>query len=935
MNTAQPDFDRLFEDLTGNKPFPWQRMLYGELVQKQFRTKCDVPTGLGKTSVVALWILALAHHARNGSVDRFPRRLVYVVNRRTVVDQATREVEHLRDALAGKPELKQLADALRTLSIQPEGQPLVVSTLRGQFADNAEWRNDPARPAVIVGTVDMVGSRLLFSGYGCGFKSKPLHAGFLGQDVLFIHDEAHLEPPFQKLIMGIRAEQERCREFGVFHVMELTATSRENQTGETPIFTEEDLRDPRVIKRCKASKSLRFQSVEDKKKLPDKAAELALKHEKSSQAILVFLRELADVEKVRRKLESAKQEVQVLTGTLRGLERDKLAKEDQIFARFMPKPEVKPKSGTVYLVCTSAGEVGVDISADHMVCDLTPFDSMAQRLGRVNRFGHGAACIDVVHVVSKKEKKVSEAGNPESDNDATDQGARHAEESTNEKIAEDDGSKEKNEERSPLQLAIERTQLLLAKLPRPADDSFDASPAALRGLPEAERLAAFTPPPMICPATDILFDAWALTSVREKLPGRPPVADWLHGVAEWEPPETSVAWREEVEVIKDDLLVKYKPDDLLEDYPLKPHELLRDRSIRVLKELEKIAAREPDPPCWLLSADGEVRVLRLDKLIQEAKQKKAEVYLKDCILILPPKAGGLKNGLLDGDEPFDEDHSGLYEVSEHWFDDDGQLRRGRIWDNAEPPAAGMRLVRTIDTCAGKEDEMAEDDERYSRRYWHWYVRPRSADDDGSRTARVPQNLREHLHIVEDMAGQIVSKLGFEDSKDPESQVAAKAIILAARWHDLGKNRAIWQRSIGNHNYPHQVLAKSGGRMKPIDITSYRHEFGSLLEMKQLAEFQQLDQETQDLVLHLVAAHHGRARPHFPADEAFDPDRSEEDASELIQEVPRRFSRLQRKYGRWGLAYLESLVRAADALGSQALASNGVVQPASVVRKVSR
>jgi CRISPR-associated endonuclease/helicase Cas3 len=32
---------------------------------------------------------------------------------------------------------------------------------------------------------------------------------------------------------------------------------------------------------------------------------------------------------------------------------------------------------------------------------------------------------------------------------------------------------------------------------------------------------------------------------------------------------------------------------------------------------------------------------------------------------------------------------------------------------------------------------------------------------------------------------------------------------------------------------------------------------------------------------------------------------------MAAEVPRRFARLQRKYGRWGLAYLESLLRAAD------------------------
>jgi CRISPR-associated helicase Cas3 len=57
-----------------------------------------------------------------------------------------------------------------------------------------------------------------------------------------------------------------------------------------------------------------------------------------------------------------------------------------------------PQTGTVYLICTSAGEVGIDMSADHLVCDLTPFDSMAQRFGRVNRFGTGDARIDLVHV---------------------------------------------------------------------------------------------------------------------------------------------------------------------------------------------------------------------------------------------------------------------------------------------------------------------------------------------------------------------------------------------------------------------------------------------------------------------------------------------------------------------------------------------------------
>ncbi|MBI3097093.1 MAG: hypothetical protein HYY93_02430 [Planctomycetes bacterium] len=83
------EFDTFFHAATGVAPFPWQLALFDEFLQGRFRETCDIPTGLGKTSVMAIWLLALAHHARAGTVAGFPRRLVYVVNRRTVVDQAT------------------------------------------------------------------------------------------------------------------------------------------------------------------------------------------------------------------------------------------------------------------------------------------------------------------------------------------------------------------------------------------------------------------------------------------------------------------------------------------------------------------------------------------------------------------------------------------------------------------------------------------------------------------------------------------------------------------------------------------------------------------------------------------------------------------------------------------------------------------------------
>jgi CRISPR-associated endonuclease/helicase Cas3 len=726
----------------------------------------------------------------------------------------------------------------------------------------------------------MIGSRLLFSGYGRGFKSRPLHAAFLGQDALLVHDEAHLEPAFQELVTAIEAEQERRGDFRRLRVMALTATSRTGNRSDRVPANRDTEPGSEFFKRVRAKKGIALHPVEDESKIAEAVFQLAKGFKDSGQAVLVFLRTIKNVAEVADKLRKEKLEVQLLTGTMRGYERDQLAKADPIFARFMQKMTVEPRGGTVYLVCTAAGEVGVDMSADHMVCDLTPFDSMAQRLGRVNRFGAGDSRVDVVF------------STPSSDQMA---------------------------KMKPAQVRFEqarqRTLDLLRELPQREDGRHDGSPAALGELPVEKRQAAFTPPPAIPATSEILFDAWALTSIRDRLPGRPPVADWLHGVPDdWEPTYTQVAWREEVGLLSDpDLRARYRTEDLLEDYPLKPHELLRDVTLRVADQLKTIAERCPDESAWIVEPDGSVEVMKLGDLVSRDKQGPGALDLGDCTLILPPAAGGLEEGVLNGGVEFDEGDHGPYDVADLWMDEKNGFRRCRVW-NDDPAPAGMRLVRTIDTALlNAEDESAEEAQPNTRRYWRWYVSPQSADDDGSKTARGAQDLDPHNGAAREIAVGLAAKLNLGPAE-------AAAVALASGWHDLGKRRAIWQRGIGNDEFPARALAKSERRIPAMSLSGYRHEFGSLVDLAAVAEFGALNQDVQDLVLHLVAAHHGRARPHFPVDEAFDPDASEETAAEIARAVPRRFARLQRKYGRWGLAYIESLVRAADALASARVGS---------------
>jgi len=898
----------------GDTPFPWQKNLLSHLLRGQLHRRVDVPTGLGKTAIIAIWLAALAAHVKAGDGVNFPRRIAYVVNRRTVVDQATVEAENLRRLVRDSPELVEVKNLLGSLAVDPDSSPLAISTLRGEFADNGEWRNDPARPAIIVGTVDMIGSRLLFSGYGrCGFKSKPVHAGLLGQDTLILHDEAHLEPAFQSLLEAIEAEQRRqasgsrLADSRALHVMALSATartSRQTKAGqEEPLFSNEDETHEVAAQRLRARKWLDFHHLASDRELASQVAGQAMAFRDSGGAILIFLRRVKDVEDVARELRKEKVAVETLTGTQRGWERDQLTRSNSVFARFLPPRDrnAEPSEGTVYLVCTSAGEIGVNLSADHLVCDVTPLDSMIQRFGRVNRFGNGDARIEVIHF-----------GRPA--NDARRADANEVDESgkpAGDVQADSPRSGRRKEAVSSFDLACERTFAVLRSLPSGKDGNGRggrlASPAALRqildSLSAGDRRMAFTPEPVISPATDILFDAWALTTVSSKLPGRPPVADWLHGLSDWEPPETHVAWRDEVTVITGELLETYTPGAVIEDYPLKPHELLRDRSERVFEQLKKIAARAPNMPAWLVDRDDKVSARALAELAEEGTR-----VIEHATVILPPIAGGLSGtGLLDGSIEWDQSDGRHYDLADKWMDSLGQPRRCRFWNETYKPR-GMRLVRRVDLPV---DAGADEDNEPETRSWCWYVQPRFADDDGSRGARRAQELGIHLDWTAQFADRLVRKLGVEPH-------LARVIVLAARWHDLGKKRRIWQRSIGNID-PGHILAKSGPGMRPLDgLTRYRHEFGSLFDVADDEEFKQLDLESRDLVLHLIAAHHGRARPHFPLEEAFDPDNRSCSVRDVAVAVPQRFARLQRYYGRWGLAWLESLVRAADAMASNAI-----------------
>jgi CRISPR-associated endonuclease/helicase Cas3 len=482
------------------------------------------------------------------------RRLAYVVNRRAVVDQATEEVERLRKALEGEAQHFDLLDERTRTQAKRAGAELKerlgigekrtfsISTLRGAHVDNREWLDDPAAPAIIVGTVDMIGSRLLFEGYGVSRNMRPYHAGLLGADTLVVLDEAHLVPPFEALLQSIVG---RTPEFGPrldsdreivppLRLLSLSATGRARTPApdggaEEVTFRLErgDLSDPVVERRLAAKKAIGFVKIDDEKdELVEALARNAwkLSGEGSKPArCLVYCDKREIAERTKKAIEaladgnrkSGVPKIQVDTelfvGARRVRERE-IAKSwlhDHGFLAGSDSP-AKP----TFLIATSAGEVGVDLDADHMVCDLVPWERMVQRLGRVNRRGEGDATIVVVHGDEPKSKK------PDA---PTDQEKRQA--------------------------VGFRSLAVLRELPN-LGGGRDASPGALRELKlravtdEAlgEMIGKATTPEPLRPAlTRPTVDAWSMTSL-ENHTGRPEVAPWLRGWVE-DDPQTTVIWR--------------------------------------------------------------------------------------------------------------------------------------------------------------------------------------------------------------------------------------------------------------------------------------------------------------------------------------------------------------------------------------------------------
>ncbi len=906
--TSVPEFDEFHLALHGYQPFPWQRRL-AHLIDNGGGWPADigVPTGLGKSTTVdiAVWHLARSI-TRDGPARSASTRIWYVVNRRLLVDAAYDRALRLQSELsvAADGPVKAVGDALRSAQAVPWSVgPLHVTRLRGGAA--AGYRApDPGCPTIVFSTVPMFGSRLLFRGYGSTTGMRPIDAALAGVDSLVLLDEAHLARPLQKLMSQLG-------EFPPPEVSVLPA-ARQSATlvnltasgAESPDFEidDEDRRHPIAQQRLSASKPTSLVAVAPKDvsdQLASSAVEVcqALTDVGVVPAVAVFVntaRRVPDVvSRLSKKLrsESIDADVVALTGRLREVDasavRTALLGGDLDVAAGRESDLDRP----VFVVATQTLEVGADLDFDGLVSETAGVRALVQRFGRLNRLGkRNHARATLVHSTGTADWPVY--------------GAEPAD--VWDRLLEGLGFD--NE-----------------------DDVVDLGPShitAVLGLPA-------DPPPRSPELLPNHLRDWSKTSGRT-LHWDPPVEPFVSGEDD-DYATVTVIWRSR--------LPQRGAATHLQLRPL-PHP---DESVEApLWEIRKFVG------------DDDVATVRSDNVIEF--RSAADIRPGTTVLLDTTNGGySAQNGGWDpaASEPVDDvsrdvrfasvlDGSLIAELI-----DSGALALAEIDAEVEEVirvADLMQVAWSGDVWVQRGGDLDERDDdivewlRSNLRLRRVRGGPVVAEFDRPDGGRVDEPvielgdelttvstlsesraaLPEHLSRVGGTAEEIARRIGLSSS-------LASAAGLAGRLHDSGKADARFQVWIGAPvNQPMAKSVPGSELQRQAWPSGARHEATSaLLASEWFRQVGVPDGIDDELVLHLVLSHHGHGRPVLPLCDGGELPvtwevegttvRVDADLGARDWEQPSRFERLCRRYGPWGLALLEAVVRQADHAESAAAA----------------
>lgn len=385
-------FDELFIKATGihEGPFPYQRRFAtgGKLPEL-----ARVPTGLGKTAMVILGWVYRRRCADRTVQSATPRRLVYCLPMRVLVDQTRSEAIrwlHALDLLAGSLQLDAegdpLPDTYRPPLVTANGDNRIAVHVLMGGEENEDWDLLPQHDAIVIGTQDMLLSRALNRGYGMSRYRWPMHFGLLNNDCLWIFDEVQLMDVGAATSAQLEAFRRKLGTSESVHSVWMSATLEPDWLdtvdfdmawlGQPLALSDEDRQLQAVKDRHEAIKP--FERAEAAMNQPEAAVQVVLKsHQTGSRTIGVFntVDRAVDVYEAIKKQSSL--HPVLIHSRFRPFDRQKKMQ------RLLAHP---PDEGTI-AITTQVVEAGIDVSAKTLLTELAPWASLVQRFGRCNRRG--------------------------------------------------------------------------------------------------------------------------------------------------------------------------------------------------------------------------------------------------------------------------------------------------------------------------------------------------------------------------------------------------------------------------------------------------------------------------------------------------------------------------------------------------------------------
>jgi len=409
-----PDFLTTFQKATGKpQPYDYQRRLAcgekGTRSEEEWNrtgAACEsrlinIPTGLGKTAAV---VLAWMWNRVLRKDPAWPRRLVYCLPMRTLVEQTRDEVE----------KWLKTHGLLWDGKAEPHAGKVGLHILMGG-EDSGEWDIYPEENAILIGTQDMLLSRALNRGYGMSPYRWPMHFGLLNNDALWVMDETQLMGPALWTSAQLDwMRHDRFRSLVAAPTWWMSATVGDeflktsdrtrNQIAMPPVL--ELGSEPQAAKKLAARRpcEMWIEPTQPKKKASAKAktdtnasglgfagalGAAVLSEHLSGTLSLVICNTVATAQAVFAAVQKGITDgIPCALLTSRFRKADRKGYVDQLLAF-----EAKRKSGTIEstqgLICvsTQAVEAGVDVSATQLWSEVAPWPSLVQRMGRLNRDG--------------------------------------------------------------------------------------------------------------------------------------------------------------------------------------------------------------------------------------------------------------------------------------------------------------------------------------------------------------------------------------------------------------------------------------------------------------------------------------------------------------------------------------------------------------------